>query len=164
MVAVKSVKTCKSCRFCVVFLDMCPVAIGRGEGSAYVLLRKWAGSAFERDLRNRVFVPVIISLFYRNHLGPISWKLTTVKWRQSSQSNRHSTIGARQTECHEALTSSANDEVRCDCTFTDDANASWYSVCRVPMVWRLNCEDCRHLTVVGLHDTGPWWKGPKYGF
>ena len=21
--------------------------------------------------------------------------------------------------------------------------------------WRLDCEDCRHLTVVGLHDTGP---------
>ena len=22
--------------------------------------------------------------------------------------------------------------------------------------WRLDCENCRHLTVVGLHDTGPW--------
>ena len=22
--------------------------------------------------------------------------------------------------------------------------------------WRLDCEDCPHLTVVGLHDTGPW--------
>ena len=21
--------------------------------------------------------------------------------------------------------------------------------------WRLDCEDCRHLTVVGLHDTAP---------
>ena len=31
-------------------------------------------------------------------------------------------------------------------------NASWYSVCWVPMV---ECENCRHLTVVGLHDTGP---------
>ena len=30
------------------------------------------------------------------------------------------------------------------------------TVCRVPMVeWRLDCEDCRHLTVVDLHDTGP---------
>ena len=58
---------------------------------------------------------------------------------------------------HEALPSSANDEVRCDCTFADDGNASWYWVCRVPMVeWRLDCENCRHLTVVGLHDTGPW--------
>ena len=28
------------------------------------------------------------------------------------------------TEYHEALPSSANDEVRCDCTFTDDGNAS----------------------------------------
>ena len=37
-----------------------------------------------------------------------------------SQSNRHSTIGTRQTEYHEALPSSVNDEVRCDCTSTDD--------------------------------------------
>ena len=80
-----------------------------------------------------------------------------VKWRQFSQSNRHSTIGTRQTEYREALPSSANDEVRCDCTFADDGNASWYSVCRVPMVeWRLDYENCRHLTIVGLHDTGPW--------
>ena len=35
-------------------------------------------------------------------------------------------------------------------------NVSWYSACRVPIVeWRLDCENCRHLTVVGLHDTGP---------
>ena len=40
----------------------------------------------------------------------------------------------RQTEYHEALLLSANDEVvRCDCTFADDGNASCYSVCRVPM-------------------------------
>ena len=38
-------------------------------------------------------------------------------------------------------------------------NALWYWVCRMPMVeWRLDCEDCRHLTVVGLHDTGPWYR------
>ena len=42
----------------------------------------------------------------------------------SFQSNRHSTIGTRQTEYHEALPSSANEEVRCDCTFVDDSNAS----------------------------------------
>ena len=41
-----------------------------------------------------------------------------------SQSNRHSTIGTRQTEYHEALPSSANDEVRCGCTFTDDVLSS----------------------------------------
>ena len=35
-----------------------------------------------------------------------------------------STIGTRQTEYHEALPSSANDEVRCDCSFADDGNAS----------------------------------------
>ena len=63
------------------------------------------------------------------------------------------TIGTRQTEYHEALPTSANDEVRCDCTFAGDGNASWYSVCRVPIVeWQL---DCRHVTVVDLHDTGP---------
>ena len=51
-------------------------------------------------------------------------------------------------------------------SFADDGNASWYSVCRVPLVeWGLDCENCRHLTVVGLHDTGPWsstaaWKSP----
>ena len=88
--------------------------------------------------------------------GPVSWRPTTVKWRQSSQSNRHSTIGTRQTEYHEVLLTSANDEVRCDCTFADDGNASWYSVCRVPMVeWRLDCEDCGHLTVAGPRDTSP---------
>ena len=32
----------------------------------------------------------------------------------TTQSNRPSTIGSRQTEYHEALSSSANDEVRCD--------------------------------------------------
>ena len=41
-------------------------------------------------------------------------------------------------------------------SFDDDDNASWYTVCQVPMVeWRLDCENCRHLTVVGLRDTGP---------
>ena len=49
--------------------------------------------------------------------GPVSWRPTTVKWRQSSQSNRQSIIGTRQTEYHEALPSSANDEVRCNCMF-----------------------------------------------
>ena len=57
-------------------------------------------------------------------LGPVSWRPKTVKWRQFSQSNRHSTIGTGQTEYHEALPSLANDEVRCDCTFADDGNAS----------------------------------------
>ena len=90
-------------------------------------------------------------------LGPVSWRPTTVKWRQFSQSNRHSTIVTRQTEHHEGLPSSANDEVRCDSTFTDDGNASWYSVCRVPMVeWRLDCENCRHMTVVGSVIQPPW--------
>ena len=40
--------------------------------------------------------------------------------------------------------------------FTDNGNASWHLVCRVPMVeWQLDSEDCRHLMVVGLHDTDP---------
>ena len=92
-------------------------------------------------------------------LGPVSWRPTTVKWRQFSQSNRHSTIGTPQTEYHEALPSSANVQWHLTSSFTDDGNASWYSVCWVPMVeWRrrLDCENYRHLTVVGLHDTGPW--------
>ena len=25
----------------------------------------------------------------------------------------------------------------------------------------MDCENCRHLTVVGLHDTGPWIRGVK---
>ena len=40
--------------------------------------------------------------------GPVSWRPTTVKWRQFSQSNRHSTIGTQQIEYREALPSSAN--------------------------------------------------------
>ena len=84
--------------------------------------------------------------------GSVSWRPTTVKWRQFSQPNHHSTIGARQTEYHEALPSSVNNEVRCECTFAYDGNTSWYSVCWVPMVeWQL---DCCHLTVVGL----PWYR------
>ena len=91
-------------------------------------------------------------------LEPVSWRPTTVKWRQFSQSNRHSTNGTRQTEYHEALTSSANVQSHLTSSFASDGNASLYSVCRVPMVeWRLDCENCRHLTVVGLYDTGPWW-------
>ena len=88
--------------------------------------------------------------------GPVSWRPTTVKLRQFSQSNRHSIIGTRQIEYHEALLSSVNVQLHLTSSFADDGNASWYSVCRVPMVeWRLDCKNCRHLTVVGLHDTGP---------
>ena len=91
-------------------------------------------------------------------LGPVSWRPTTIKWWQFSQSNRHSTIGTRLSEYQEVLPLLANDEVRCDCMFANVGNASWYLVCRVPMVeWRLHCENCRHLMVVGLHDTGPWY-------
>ena len=90
------------------------------------------------------------------NMGPVSWRPMIVKWRQSSQSNRHLTIGTRQTEYHEALLSSANVQSHLTSSFANDGNASWYSVCRVPMVeWRLDCENCRYLTVVDLHDTGP---------
>ena len=90
-------------------------------------------------------------------LGSISRRPSTAKWRQFSQSNRHSTIGTRQTEYHEALPSSANVQSHLTSSFEDDGNASWYWDCRVPMVeWRLDCENCRHLTFAGLHDTGPW--------
>ena len=64
---------------------------------------------------------------YLSDLGLVSWRPTTVKWRQSSQSNRHSTIGTPQTEYREALPSSANDQVKCDCTFAYDGNVSWNS-------------------------------------
>ena len=46
-------------------------------------------------------------------------QVTTVFTVQPSFHHRHST-----NEYHEALPSSANDEVRCDCTFADDGNAS----------------------------------------
>ena len=71
-------------------------------------------------------------------LGPVSWRSTTVKWRQFSQSNRHSTIGARQTEYHDALPSSVNVQSHLTSSLKDDDNASWYWICRVPIVeWRL---------------------------
>ena len=95
--------------------------------------------------------------------GPVSWKSMTVKWRQSSQSSRHSTIGTRQTEYHKVLQSSTNVQSHLTSSFADNGNASWYSVCRVPMVeWRLDCEDCRHLSsasmipVPGLNMNGCW--------
>ena len=80
-------------------------------------------------------------------------QVTTVFTVQPSFHHWHST-----TKYHEVLPLSVNNEVRCDCKLADGGNASWYSVCWVPMVeWRLDCEDCRHLTVVSLHDTGPRW-------
>ena len=58
-----------------------------------------------------------------------------------------------------ALPSSVNMQSHLTSSFTDDGNTSWYSVCRVLMVeWLLDCENCRHLTVIGLHDTGPWYQ------
>ena len=111
----------------------------------------------KKGRKNEVNTVGVIGPWTHRTLEPVSWRPTTVKWRQFSQSNRHSTIGTRQTEYHEALPSYANDEMRCDCTFADDGNTSWYLVCRVLMVeCRLDSENCRHLTVVGLHDTGPW--------
>ena len=54
------------------------------------------------------------------------------------------------------LPSSANVQSHLTSSFADDDNPSWYWVCRVQMVeWRLDCKNYRHLTVVGLHDTGP---------
>ena len=80
-----------------------------------------------------------------------------LKWRQFSV--RHSTIATRQTEYHEALPSLANVQSHLTSLFADDGNASWYLVCQVPILileWRLDCEYCRHLTVIGLHDPCPW--------
>ena len=72
-------------------------------------LTHWANEA--------VVLSVLMSVL--RDQGQVSWRPTTVKWRQSSQSNRHFTIGPRQTQYHETLPSSANDELRCDCTFGD---------------------------------------------
>ena len=82
-----------------------------------------------------------LSLITCKPQGPESWRPTT---------------GTQQTEYHEAFPSSANMQSNLTSSFTDDGNASWYWVCRVLMVeWQLDCENCRHLTVVSLHDTGP---------
>ena len=93
--------------------------------------------------------PVVrLSIWGRYHGG---------RWRQFSQSNLHSTIDTQQTEYHEALPLSANVQSHLTLLFADNGNALWYLVCRMPMVeWRLDCENCHHLTVVVLHDTGPW--------
>ena len=90
--------------------------------------RKCGAGIMDADDRQvRVFT-VQPSFHHRHSTNRISWSVTVVGNVQSH------------------LTSS----------FADDGNASCYSVCRVPMVeWRLDCENCRHLTVVGLHDTGP---------
>ena len=66
----------------------------------------------------------------------VSWRPTTVKWRQY---NRHSTIITWQTEYHEVLPSLANVLSHITSSFAYDGNAS-QSVCLVPMVeWRLDC-------------------------
>ena len=91
------------------------------------------------------------------HLGPVSWRPTTVKWRQFSQPNHHSIICTGQTEYHEALPSSTNVQSHLTSSFADNGNTSWYLVCQVPMVeWWLDRENCHYLTVVSLQDTGPW--------
>ena len=93
---------------------------------------------------------------YWKNLGPVSWRSMAFKWWQFSQSNRHSTIPTRQTEYREVLPSSAYMQSHLTSSFADIVNASWYSVCQVPMVERqLDCENCHHLMVVGLHDTSP---------
>ena len=56
-------------------------------------------------------------------LGPVSWRLTIVKWQQFSQSNRHSVSGTQQTEYHEALPSSVNVQSHLTSSFDDDGNA-----------------------------------------
>ena len=74
-----------------------------------------------------------------------------------SQANCHSTIGTRQTEFHEALPSLANDEVGATARSPTMVTLHETRVCQVLMVeWQVDCENCHHLTVVDLHDTGPW--------
>ena len=71
-------------------------------------------SEWNKAVKQDLPYPTGVAMSGRPHLwsgstrgqGPVSWRPTTVKWRQFSQSNRHSTIGTRQTEYHEALPSS----------------------------------------------------------
>ena len=55
----------------------------------------------------------------RGDQGQVSWRPTTVKRRQFSQS----TVGTGQTEYHEALPSSANVQSHLTSSFVDDGNA-----------------------------------------
>ena len=89
------------------------------------------------------------------HLGPVSWRPTTVKWRQFSQSNRHSTIGTRQTEYHEALPLSVNMQSQLTSSFTDDGNASGTRF--VECGWWNDGWSVKTVVLDGhwLHDTGP---------
>ena len=76
-------------------------------------------------------------------------QVTTVFTVQPSFHHRHST--------NRALPSSANDEVRC-VTAHSRTTVSLHDIRFVECRWwndGLDCENCRHLTVVGLHDTGP---------
>ena len=69
---------------------------------------------------------------YEGTAQPLS--LTDLNWHSSGAGiiepdDRQVTVfsvqpSCHQSECHEALPSSANDEVRCDCTFAEDGNAS----------------------------------------
>ena len=125
-----------------------PVTPGTGQGSHWITIFQVAGMIWcgKRSMPKACCSAGLIlgkafklgafvcSISGALHQGLVPWRLMFVKWRQSSQSNRHSTTGTRQTKYHEALPSSANDELRCDCTFANFGHASWYSVCRVPMV------------------------------
>ena len=93
-----------------------------------VLARVWWPGAGIMEADDRQ-VTTVQPFHHRHSTNRVSWSVTIVGERASH------------------LTSS----------FADDGNSSRYSVCRMPMVeWRLDCQNCRHLTVVGLHDTCPW--------
>ena len=85
------------------------------------------------------------------YLGPVSWRPTTVRWRQSSQSNRHFTIGTRQTQRFHRLRTCSHTSPRRSPTMVT-LHDTRFVECQM-VEWRL---DCRHLTVVGLNDIGPW--------
>ena len=79
-------------------------------------------------------------------------QVTTVFTVQPSFHHRHSTKPSIIKRYHRRRTCSHTLLRRLPTMVTLDDTR----FCRVPMVeCRLDCENCRHLTVVGLHDTGP---------
>ena len=70
-------------------------------------------------VRAYAYVPAFVIHTAKIFLGPVSWRLTTVKWRQS---NCHSTFGTPQTKYHKALPSSANVQSHLTSSLADDGN------------------------------------------
>ena len=93
------------------------------------------------------------------HLGPVSWRLMTIKWQQFSQSNRHSTIPPSALDKPSIMKRYHRQRTtRWDVTAHSPTMVALHDTRFVECRWwnGLDCENCCHLAVVGLHDTGPW--------